>query len=120
MKYESFLTDNGYTIYLFHGVVNNSNYFIRNYTNKHILAQKFETILQKLSLSGTPLSINTFCRLALKGEQLPKNSFCITFDDGFENNYSVAMPIINNYKIPTVIYVTKDFICGNLMSWWIN
>ena len=47
----------------------------------------------------------------------PKNSFALTFDDGFENNMSIAAPILTDYKVPATIYVTTNFIENNEMSW---
>ena len=51
------------------------------------------------------------------GEAFPENAFAITFDDGFENNISVAAPILADLNIPAMIYVTSGFIDENGMSW---
>jgi peptidoglycan/xylan/chitin deacetylase (PgdA/CDA1 family) len=50
-------------------------------------------------------------------EPFPPNSFALTFDDGFENNFSVAEPILKRYSVPAMIYLTTDFISRNSMSW---
>ncbi|MEK9699562.1 MAG: polysaccharide deacetylase family protein, partial [Candidatus Poseidoniales archaeon] len=49
--------------------------------------------------------------------RLPPKAFAITFDDGFENNLTVAAPILSKHKIPATIYITTDFIESNRMSW---
>jgi len=52
-----------------------------------------------------------------KGKKIPSKSFAITFDDGFQNNYNVALPILEKYNVPATIYITTDFVDRNLMSW---
>lgn len=47
----------------------------------------------------------------------PPFSFAVTFDDGFENNLSVAGPILARHKIPAMIYLTTAFVEENRMSW---
>ena len=46
-----------------------------------------------------------------------KKSFAITFDDGFENNISIAAPVLINLQIPFTIYITTSFVDKNAMSW---
>ena len=48
---------------------------------------------------------------------LPDFSFSITFDDGFENNYSIARPILEKLSIPATFYVSTNLIDKNLMTW---
>ena len=42
----------------------------------------------------------------------------ITFDDGYQNNYSVAYPILKKLKLPATIYVVTDFIDTNELFWF--
>jgi len=44
----------------------------------------------------------------------------ITFDDGFQNNFNIAYPILKQYIMPFTIFLTSDFIENNnytFMSW---
>ena len=56
-------------------------------------------------------------RLKDVGGSFPPYAFAVTFDDGFENNYSLAAPILEDLKVPATFYVTTDFIENNTMSW---
>ena len=48
---------------------------------------------------------------------MPPFPYAITFDDGFENNSSIAMPILQEFKTPATFYITSSFIKNNQMSW---
>jgi peptidoglycan/xylan/chitin deacetylase (PgdA/CDA1 family) len=112
------LTDDGsLTLFLFHGVIEDSPYEVRNYTRKHLPAAEFRTLLEALGRRGKPLSMEEVTRICAEGRTFPKGAFAITFDDGFENNVSVARPILDRLGIPAAIYVTSRFVEENAMSW---
>lgn len=111
------LSKNGLVIFLFHGVIERSNYSIRNYTNKHLEKSYFYKIIKNLKKGGYPLSMDDVVKHNKRGEPFPPYSFAVTFDDGFENNYSVAAPILKDFNIPATFYLTIDFIENNHMSW---
>ncbi len=105
------------TIFLFHGVINHQVHPLRNYTNKHIEVEIFKSYIANLAAYGKPLSMDqVLSHIEHKKNFLP-GSFAITFDDGFENNLSVAAPVLERYKIPSMIYLTTSFIEHNRMSW---
>ena len=111
------LKDNNYLIFLFHGVIKKNNYKIRNYNKKHITKKNFLSFIKKCKKIGNPISINDLKDYKDKKKKLPKKSFIISFDDGFENNFSCAIPILKRLKIPTVFYLSTNFIENNDMSW---
>ena len=43
-------------------------------------------------------------------EPLPPKTFVLTFDDGFEDFYTMAYPILHRYKFVATIFVITDFI----------
>ncbi|PCJ99945.1 MAG: hypothetical protein COA45_03790 [Zetaproteobacteria bacterium] len=111
------LSSDGVLILLFHGVIKENNYQVRNYIRKHIEAEFFHDILVDLKAHGSCLSMDEVIDFHHNGQGYPANSFAITFDDGFENNYSVAAPILNALDLPSTFYITTDFIENGTMSW---
>ena len=53
----------------------------------------------------------------LKGDS-KKFVVTVTFDDGYKDNLVHALPIIENYKIPIIIYITTRFPEGDTWMWW--
>jgi peptidoglycan/xylan/chitin deacetylase (PgdA/CDA1 family) len=112
-----FLDKDKLVIFLFHGVIKKQIHSVRNYTMKHIEADLFDKYMATLAHHGSPLSMDQVLDHLDKKKNFSPGSFAITFDDGFENNVSVASPILSKYNIPAMIYLTTDFIQNNRMSW---
>jgi peptidoglycan/xylan/chitin deacetylase (PgdA/CDA1 family) len=113
-----FLADDGLAIFLFHGVIAEQRHQVRNYTRKHILASRFEAVLRELlSNGGRPVSMDRVVESTERAEPLPPRAFAVTFDDGVENNASVATPILRAHRVPGTFYVTTGFVVENTASW---
>ena len=117
MQPVSRLKDDGLAIFLFHGVIEKNAYQIRNYTGKHMEKDTFFQILLDLKKEGHPISMNDVIEHFHSGQAFPPRSFAITFDDGFENNFSIAAEILEDLNIPAIFYITTDFVENNIMSW---
>lgn len=113
----SMLSRENLVIFLFHGIINKQTDSIRNYNNKHLEKDFFANSIKKLSKKGISLSMEEVVFHVKNKIPFPKNSYSITFDDGFENNISVAAPILFDYKTHATIYITTCFIENNSMSW---
>jgi peptidoglycan/xylan/chitin deacetylase (PgdA/CDA1 family) len=108
---------NNFVIFLFHGVIEKNLFEVRNYTKKHILKKEFLKILKLLKKKSNILSLDEIFYCIKNNINLPKNACAITFDDGFENNYSLAAPILDDLNLPSTFYFSTDFIENNTMSW---
>lgn len=63
------------------------------------------------------VSIDEACNIIIKGHT--KQPFvCFTFDDGYQDNYDIAYPILKQQKVPFAIYVTTGFIDNQHPIWW--
>ncbi len=43
---------------------------------------------------------------------------CLTFDDGYRDNYTTALPILKRLGIPFAIYISTNFIDNKQPMWW--
>ncbi len=111
------LTSDGLAIFLFHGVVRQSRYAVRNYTGKHMERDQFYGIVEGLKQAGSALSMDDVVEHFRSGRPFPRRAFVVTFDDGFENNFSIAAPILKEFSVPATFYITTGFVEHNAMSW---
>ena len=58
----------------------------------------------------------------VNGAELPENPIMITFDDGYEDNYQNAYPILKKYGFTGTIFVITDFVSNqpNYLTWGTN
>ena len=71
----------------------------------------FDWQMQLLARYYTPLSLTAALEHLAAGT-LPANAVCVTFDDGYLNNLTVAQPILAKYGIPATVYVATAFSHG--------
>jgi len=50
-------------------------------------------------------------------QSLPARAVCITFDDGFKDNYKYAYPILRRYNLPATIFLTTGYIENSDTFW---
>jgi peptidoglycan/xylan/chitin deacetylase (PgdA/CDA1 family) len=54
----------------------------------------------------------------LTGEkQMPRRPVAVTFDDGYANNFEIAVPVLNHFGIPATFYITTGCIDQNRLPW---
>jgi peptidoglycan/xylan/chitin deacetylase (PgdA/CDA1 family) len=116
-SYVSHLGDDTFAIFLFHGVIRRQRHAVRNYTRKHLPVDDFVACMKELSSAGVAVSMDEIVAARHTGKRLPKRAYAITFDDGFENNASVAAPVLDEMRIPATFYVTTGFVGTKTRSW---
>lgn len=52
---------------------------------------------------------------ALVGGRLPSRPAVISFDDGYRNNYEVALPLLRERQMPAAFFVASGFLDGSMM-----
>jgi peptidoglycan/xylan/chitin deacetylase (PgdA/CDA1 family) len=58
-------------------------------------------------------------RVSLRdGVPLPAHSLLITFDDGWQDNVSVALPILRRQGFPAAVFVAADILAQDTSWWW--
>ena len=117
IDYSKYLKKDSVIIFLFHGVIDKNPFKIRNYNNKHLLASDFTKVLNILKKKGNCISMDEVYERIKTKKKFSNYSFAITFDDGFYNNFKIAIPILIKKKLKATFYITSNFIEKNSMSW---
>jgi len=56
------------------------------------------------------VSLDALVKRMESGQRVPRNWVVITFDDGYENNYTRAFPVLKKYGYPATMFVSSDFL----------
>ena len=82
-------------------------------TWSYVTADIFKNHLETLKRSGWKIiSYQNFSEGLANPTMLPDKSLLISFDDGYRNNLTVALPILKEYNYNGVMFVPTNFVGG--------
>lgn len=79
-----------------------------------VVAEGFEAQMHFFSRHFVVLPLLEAAHL-LKQGKLPTRACCITFDDGYADNLTVALPILQRYRLPATVFVASGYLGGQTM-----
>ncbi len=74
----------------------------------------FEKHVSLIKRLYTPLSLSEASEKLRQGN-LPDNAVCITFDDGYADNYNLALPILRKWEVKATFFIATGFLDGGRM-----
>ncbi|MFT3847204.1 MAG: polysaccharide deacetylase family protein [Propionivibrio sp.] len=77
-------------------------------------AERFERQMRYLARYFSVIPLPEAVQRLHRGE-LPRRACCVTFDDGYADNLTVALPILERYGLPATLFVATGYIDGGLM-----
>ncbi|MGA9508858.1 MAG: polysaccharide deacetylase family protein [Candidatus Sulfotelmatobacter sp.] len=77
----------------------------------------FRAQMELLARDFQPISLDEAVKHLRSGDDLPRRSVVITFDDGYADNYEFAMPVLNRTGVPATFYVTVDCVENKRLPW---
>ena len=98
-------------ILLYHGVCpprNGGGIF--NYRKKFIAPESLARQLAWLKRRFTIMPLPAFIRQLRERGTPPERALAVTFDDGYENLYTHAFPILRTLGIPATVFIATDLI----------
>ena len=110
--FDRFLYDN--LILSYHRIVENKNQINSEINSISVTTGTFEKQIKLLKKKFNIVSIDEI----LKIDNKVKNNLTITFDDGYKDNLTNAVPILEKYDVPATIYVTTRFLENKCDMWW--
>ncbi|WP_458071077.1 polysaccharide deacetylase family protein [Rhodanobacter sp. BL-MT-08] len=73
-------------------------------------AAKFREQMLLLKRHFHPTALSDVVAALKSGKRLPVNAVVITFDDGYDDNYRVAYPILREFDIPATFFVSTGHV----------
>lgn len=64
-----------------------------------------------------PVGIDDLVQYA-EGGTLPRNAILITFDDGYRDNYELALPVLQRRGMKAVFFIATSYISERRLFWW--
>jgi peptidoglycan/xylan/chitin deacetylase (PgdA/CDA1 family) len=77
-------------------------------------ASSFEAQMQWVRRWFSVLELGTAVR-GLREGRLPKRALAVTFDDGYADNCTVALPILKRLSVPATFFIATGFLDGGRM-----
>jgi len=77
-----------------------------------------KTILNYQAKGYRFVSLDEVHEIVSTQKRLKQKFVCLTFDDGYVDNYELAYPIFKKYNCPFAIYVATDFPDEKALLWW--
>jgi peptidoglycan/xylan/chitin deacetylase (PgdA/CDA1 family) len=77
----------------------------------------FDWQVSQIKKNCTPLTLAALIELIAENKKIPNNAVVLTIDDGYENFYKLAYPILKKHGVPATFFVTTGFINGDLWLW---
>src|ERR1700756_2483900 len=78
---------------------------------------EFRGQMELLARKFHPVSLDDVSEFVISKKDLPKRAVVVTFDDGYTDNYEVAMPILDRFGVPAAFYVTVDCVENRRLPW---
>lgn len=90
----------GTVVLMYHSVGDNNEFFT-------VRPNEFERHMRYLKIGRfNVISLEQFMEILEKGLPVGRKTIVITFDDGYEDNYLNAYPILRKYDFPATIFVS--------------
>jgi peptidoglycan/xylan/chitin deacetylase (PgdA/CDA1 family) len=83
-----------------------------------ITADSFRGLIAYLRKAGVEIVTLDEVLRRLQSGRSQRRFTCLTFDDGYRDNYELVYPICRELEVPFTVYVTTDLIDEKLLLWW--
>jgi len=111
------MKDRGVAVLFYHSVMDNPTLYFDLLGDIVHSTQVFRNQIEVLAKEYNPVTLSDVLQFVHDGRQLPPRPVVITFDDGYTDNYEIAAPVLQEFGVPGVFYVTVDCIDRQRVPW---
>ena len=79
--------------------------------------ERFAAEVAYLARHHRVLPLDEIIEATLNGRPLPRGAVAITFDDGFADNFHLAYPILQRYRVPATIFLVCESVETGGVPW---
>lgn len=86
----------------------------------HLLAvapSRFESHLAALREVAHPMPLSELAEAAAE-HRIPERAVAVTFDDGYLDNLTHALPVLERTGVPATVFVTSGYVGSEREFWW--
>jgi peptidoglycan/xylan/chitin deacetylase (PgdA/CDA1 family) len=111
------LTSSRSRILAYHGV---SKTLPKLFNWQHIPEDIFIRQMEHIKKYYNVIPIDVLLNDIINKRLIHRKTISLSFDDGYENNFSVAYPILKEMGLPAAIFISTSFIGKNYKSLWFD
>lgn len=109
-----YLTRNSPIILCYHGVCSEKLDFpFFTHINKNLFEEHIAFLVKYFNC----ISLNALMKQIRSKSCFTKNAVVVTFDDGFANNFTEALPILKKYRVPATVFITVGLVDSPRFIW---
>ncbi len=97
-------------VLMYHGATDRPWPGVLNCERNHIAIGALSKQLRWIKANRNVISLARYAASLRGGDPIPERSVVLTFDDGYENNYSLIYPLLRELDLPAVYFIATDFI----------
>lgn len=73
-------------------------------------AERFHEQMRLLKRKFHPIALGEVLRRVEAGRAMPRHAVAVTFDDGYDDNYRIAFPILRELDVPATFFVSTGHV----------
>jgi peptidoglycan/xylan/chitin deacetylase (PgdA/CDA1 family) len=83
----------------------------------YVAGEEFAKQVRFLKKRFSIIDLASYLDRMRENRELPENSVLLTVDDGYEDFYTVAFPILKEHGVPATVFLTVDFLDTGMWLW---
>ncbi|MFH2203153.1 MAG: polysaccharide deacetylase family protein [Elusimicrobiota bacterium] len=104
-------------VLIYHGVTDDDRDDALDVERVHIKTAGLRRHLEFIARHYRVVPLSRLADALRGGPALPPYSLALTFDDGYENNFTAAYPLLKEFAMPATFFLSTDFVNERIPLW---